>query len=288
MSPDTLQANVSHEAVSYTFPLILLVAILLWRVPRQERRRIVIAAILFIVCTVGIEVSFALSLAKLEPLAGYLRWIAVFGKGICTIFLCGIATFGVLLPACGLVTSVILQDVLVAISYMVWLFIWLGENNVNLAGIIATSTVITAVIAFSLQDTLGNILGGMAIELERSIQIGDWIRIDDLLGRVVEIRWRHTRLETKDWETVIIPNSMVAKSRFRVVGKKRGEPWQTRRTINFHVDYRFTPARVVDLVEEAISSAEIPKVARTPTPYCFLADYGESYGVYSIRYFLTD
>jgi len=38
---------------------------------------------------------------------------------------------------------------------------------VNLSGIIATSAVVTVVIGFSLQDTLGNIMGGMAFSSGR-------------------------------------------------------------------------------------------------------------------------
>jgi small-conductance mechanosensitive channel len=47
--------------------------------------------------------------------------------------------------------------------------------------------VITAVLAFSMQDTLGNILSGVALQLDNSLRTGDWIRIDDITGRVAQI-----------------------------------------------------------------------------------------------------
>ena len=54
--------------------------------------------------------------------------------------------------------------------------------GVNLAGIITTSAVITGVIAFSLQETLGNLWGGIALQLDNTCRIGDWIRMDGVIG----------------------------------------------------------------------------------------------------------
>src|SRR5262249_60884678 len=136
-------------------------------------------------------------------------------------------------------------------------------NHVDVTGIIATSAVMTAVIGFSLQDTLGNILGGVAIQLDHSIQVGDWIKVDDLSGRVVEIRWRYTAIETRAWETVIIAHGVLAKNKFLVLGRRRGEPAPVRwrRTVPFNVDFRYPPAQVIQAVEEALRAAEIPEVA---------------------------
>ncbi len=50
--------------------------------------------------------------------------------------------------------------------------------GVDLSSLVTTSAVITAIIAFSMQDTLGNVLGGLFLELDDSLSIGDWVRID--------------------------------------------------------------------------------------------------------------
>ena len=77
----------------------------------------------------------------------------------------------------------------------------------------ATSAVITAVVAFAMQDTLGNILGGLALQLDNSLEIGDWVRLDDISGRVVEIQWRFTAVLTRNGEKVVIPNGQLMKSK---------------------------------------------------------------------------
>ena len=51
--------------------------------------------------------------------------------------------------------------------------------GVNLTSIIATSAVVTAVIGLSLQATLGNIVGGLALQVDDSIQEGDWIEFEN-------------------------------------------------------------------------------------------------------------
>src|SRR5205085_100624 len=84
------------------------------------------------------------------------------------------------------------------------------------------SAVLTAVIGFSLQDTLGNVMGGMAVQLDRSLAVGDWVRVGDVEGRVTQIRWRHTALETRNWDTVLIPNSLLARSQVTVLGRRAG------------------------------------------------------------------
>lgn len=50
--------------------------------------------------------------------------------------------------------------------------------GVDPSSLVTTSAVITAIIAFSMQDTLGNVLGGLFLELDDSLSIGDWVRID--------------------------------------------------------------------------------------------------------------
>ena len=65
----------------------------------------------------------------------------------------------------------------------------------------ATSAVLTAVIGLAFQETLGNVVGGLALQLDNSIRVGEWIKIGDINGRVTEIRWRYTAIETRAWES---------------------------------------------------------------------------------------
>src|SRR6266568_3346184 len=118
----------------------------------------------------------------------------------------GVFVFEVLLESLRLKPPRIMRDLLQALGYVVAAITILSKYT-DLTGIIATSAVLTAIIGLSFQDTLGNMMGGMALQMERTIGVGDWIRIDGQEGMVKEIRWRHTAIETRNWDTIVIPNS---------------------------------------------------------------------------------
>ena len=83
--------------------------------------------------------------------------------------------------------------------------------------------VVSAVLAISLQSTLGNILGGVALQLDGSIHEGDWIQLENgKQGKVRAIRWRHTVVETRDWSTIIVPERAAAR-------EQHHDPRQARR-----------------------------------------------------------
>jgi small-conductance mechanosensitive channel/CRP-like cAMP-binding protein len=196
--------------------------------------------------------------------------------------------FDGLLHGLGMRSPRILSDLIAALGYTVATFVLLTYRGVNLSGLIATSAVLTAVIGFSLQDTLGNIMGGIALQLENSVRVGDWIAVDDRIGRVVEIRWRQTTLETRNWETLVVPNSLLSKNRIVVLGRRTGEPLQWRRCVWFNVDFRYPPATVIAEVEGALRLGQIPNVATEPPPNCVLMDFDASFHRFAVRYWLTD
>ena len=131
-------------------------------------------------------------------------------------------------------------------------------------------------------------LGGLALQLDDSIRVGDWVKVDDVSGRVVDIGWRSTLVETRNWETVVIPNSQLMKGRVMILGQREDQPLQWRRWIYFDVDPSVPPARVIAIVESAIQEAEIPKAARAPLANCVLMGFQDGNLRYALRYWLTD
>ena len=182
----------------------------------------------------------------------------------------------------------IVPDVLTTIAGLVALMRASSHLGLDLSGVIATSAVLTAVIGLSLQDTLGNILSGLALQMDGSIQVGDWVKIGDVSGRVSEIRWRFTAIETRNWETVIFPNSVLTRGQVMVLGQRENQPLQWRRCVYFHVDFRHTPTDVIATVEQALCAQPITNVAATPLPNCITMDFDTSSTKYAVRYWLTD
>lgn len=192
------------------------------------------------------------------------------------------------LPRLKLNVPRIVRDVTIGAASVIAVFLVATRAGLNLSGVIATSAVLTAVVGLSLQDTLGNVMGGLALQTDESLHIGDWIRVGDVVGQVVEIRWRYTAVETRNWETVIFPNSSLVKGQVTVLGRRRGESTKWRRSVAFNVDYRFAPTEVIATLTAALRSAPILNVATRPLPEVIMLDFGESYGRYAVRYWLTD
>jgi len=182
----------------------------------------------------------------------------------------------------------IVEDLAVSGAFVVWVYLSLRMAGLELGSIVATSAVFTGIVVFSMQETLGNILGGVAVQLDNSIRIGDWVRLDDITGRVVEVRWRFTAIETRNRETVIVPNSFLMKNRFTILGSRADEEIRWRRWVWFNISLEHPPTRVCEVLGRALHNADIPLVAREPAPTVVLMDLLNGYGRYAVRYFLTD
>jgi len=108
----------------------------------------------------------------------------------------------------------ILTDILQFVVYAAGVLITLRASGVEPSSLLTTSALLTAVIGLALQETLGNLVAGLAIQAQRPFELGDWIQWSGdqkQVGRVVEINWRATRLATDDAHEVIVPNGPLAK-----------------------------------------------------------------------------
>ncbi len=208
--------------------------------------------------------------------------------GVVLIRLATILVFQVLLPAARADIPRIAEDLATAALIVGWGLTWLRLAGVDLTSLVTTSAVITAVVAFSMQETLGNVLGGVLLQFDRSVRVGDWVRVDDLSGRVCEVRWRHTAIETRNGETVVVPNGWLMKNRFAIIGSRDARRPLWRRTVRINVDLSAAPARVCAVLEESVVNAEIGHVAREPAASAVLLDIGARHGGYALRYWLDD
>jgi len=274
--------------VGYQLPPLILAALLLLRAGPARREGLSGSLLLYGAGLGGLLLAAGLHWLGQAAAAGFAREAAVTLLGIACIRLGGITLFRVLLPAAGMTPPRILEDILTFAGYLLWAMLRLSQLGLNFGGIVTTSAVITGILAFSLQDTLGNILGGTTLQLESSIRVGDWIKVDDVIGRITDIRWRSTLLETRNGETVVLPNALLMKTRFTILGRRSGAPLQWRRWVWFSVEQSVSPQRVVGIVETALRKSQIANVAAEPAPGCVVMDIGETAVRYALRYWLTD
>jgi small-conductance mechanosensitive channel len=246
------------------------------------------ALVLLAVCALAVladGVIVSMAGAKLAAIAADVASVLI---GVVLIRLGTIFLFRVVLPALRMNPARIAEDLATAALYVAWGLLWLRLSGVDLASLVTTSAIITGVLAFSMQETLGNVLGGVVLQLDRSISVGDWMRVEQVSGRVVEIGWRHTAIETRDRETVIVPNGWLMKNRFTVIGSRADDAVAWRRWVRVNVDFSASPGDVCRVLEEAIRNCDIPGVRAEPAPDVVLMEIAPRFGTYALRYWLAN
>lgn len=201
--------------------------------------------------------------------------------------------FDVVLPALRVPVVRITSDLLVGGAYAFTGLAVLSAAGLDFGSALAASTVAAAVLTISLQSTLGNVVGGVAIQLEGSIRPGDWVQLENgKQGRVSELRWRHTLLETREWDTIVIPNSALLAGQFTILGRREGKSTSHRQQITFQVDFRHAPGDVCRMVHDALLASPIPNVVADPPLQVLCLDLGrenrDSYAHYGVRFWVAD
>jgi small-conductance mechanosensitive channel/CRP-like cAMP-binding protein len=157
-----------------------------------------------------------------------------------------------------------------------------GQLGINIAPLLASTALITAVVGFALQGVLGNLLAGMSLHIVRTVLPQDWVIIGDVEGQVVQTNWRETRLRSRDGHLLIVPNSKVAESLINNIA--RPEP-RRRHILQVGASYEDAPDDVIAALVAAARS--VPDVMQEPAPDAFIVAYLD-FGInYRLR-FWTD
>lgn len=177
----------------------------------------------------------------------------------------------------------ILRDVLQAVLFAVIGLLVLRAAGVEPGSLLTTSALLTAVVGLSLQDTLGNLFAGLAIQAQRPFDVGDWIQYDAHTGQVLEINWRATRVLTIEEIEVIIPNGALAKAAIQNFSRPR---LRVRRQVEVFTTFEASPSHVKSILLEGIEN--LPGILREPGPSIVTRDFTDVGIVYQVRYFIDD
>ena len=229
-----------------------------------------------------------LARAEVLSVARVLSAISPLLAGFACIRLTGLALFREVLPRLGMRAARIVEDIVVVIGYVIWSLSQLRDAGLDPSSLVTTSAILTACVAFAMQDTLGNLLGGLMLEMGDAMQLGDWVRVGDTAGRVEQIRWRVTTIRTRDGERVVLPNSLLMRSSITVQGNPDLEAVRVRRTLNLKVSREVAPSRFIALTEELVSRITLPNVASDRAPNCVLKEIGQAHFSFDLRYWLID
>ena len=171
----------------------------------------------------------------------------------------------------------IVQDFAVLAIFIVISTLLLREQ------LLTTSAVGAVVVGFALQDTLGNLFAGLAIQIEKPFRVGHWILVSGREGQVQEITWRATKLRTKDGEFLVVPNSIVSKEPVL----NYSEPTVANAvSVDVGASYLTPPNEVKGAILEAIANA--PLAIRAPEPKVLVHGFGDSAINYTAYFWVND
>jgi small-conductance mechanosensitive channel len=145
---------------------------------------------------------------------------------------------------------------------------------------LATSGVLAIVLGLALQNTLGDVLSGLAINIERPFGAGDWISLaNDVSGQVMQVNWRATRLRTWSHDMVVIPNSVVSKGIVTNHSRPKGAH---RCIIRLRVDLAVAPSRVIEALKAAAAGS--PDVTHGTIPHAYACAFSDSLMDYELAF----
>ena len=158
----------------------------------------------------------------------------------------------------------------------------------SLTGVLAVGGGVSLIIGIALQNMIADVFSGLAINIDQPFRIGDFIHLnnrrlgdEELIGRVVSINWRTTRLEKTDGTLVVIPNNLFSMMVLTNFSMPQAE---SRFELSFCIDFASDAERVLKILDAAVLSA--PTVLAQPAPKVRV-DRVDDKGVhYLIRYWI--
>lgn len=138
-------------------------------------------------------------------------------------------------------------------------------------------------IGFGLQKLAANYVSGFVILLERSLRIGDFVRVDGFEGRVTDIKTRYTLVRASNGSESVVPNELLLTQRVENLSLESRHLLQT---CTFWVGLESDVATVQDLLVKAALSAEW--VLAAPEPQALLAEVAPQGLRFSLNFWMED
>ncbi len=170
-----------------------------------------------------------------------------------------------------------------ALLMFVGVILALSSAGIDLTALSVLGGAIGVGIGFGLQKLAANYVSGFVILAERSMRIGDHVRVDNFEGVITEINARFTVVRSPTGRESIVPNEMLITSRVENLSLADSRVQQTTTvTVGYESD--------VDQVQRLLLQAALdqPRVLREPPPNIALTAFGADGLEFTVSYWLQD
>lgn len=178
----------------------------------------------------------------------------------------------------------IIKELTRIVVYLTLLFVVLRVvYDVNITPLLTTSAIVSVILGFALQETLGNLFSGVAMHLSKPYSVGDWIRVGGYEGEVEKVDWRSTAIKTFSGDYVVLPNSYLAKQ--ELLNYSTPSKLHARYLdVGTHYDH---PPNLVKkaLIDIALSTDGI---VHDPQPQVFVTKYNDFSVDYRLKLWIND
>jgi small-conductance mechanosensitive channel len=155
--------------------------------------------------------------------------------------------------------------------------------DINVTGLLASATVVGAIIGFAAKDTVANLFSGFFIMADAPYKPGDYINLDGgERGYVKTIGLRSTRIMTRDDIEITLPNSLIANS--KIINESGGPQENERVRINISVAYGSDIDQVRSLLTEISIASE--NVCKNPVPRVRFRSFGDSGLIFQLLFWI--
>lgn len=170
-----------------------------------------------------------------------------------------------------------------ALLMFVGLMLALSAVGIDLTALSVLGGAIGVGIGFGLQKLAANYVSGFVILAERSMRIGDSVRVDGFEGSVTDIRARYTVIRSQQGRESIVPNEMLMTARVENLSLADTRLWlSTTVTVGYDSDVEL----VMRLLREAASAQ--PRVLRDPAPSAALSAFAADGLEFTLGFWLAD
>lgn len=177
----------------------------------------------------------------------------------------------------------LLQDVIGALIFLVAIIAAAGYVlELPVKGLLATSGVVAIVLGLALQSTLSDVFSGIVLNTTKPYQLDDWVSIDGIEGKVVEIDWRSTYLQTAQGTLAVVPNSLAAKAKVLNLSRPANLYGLS---LSLTVSPRVRPRKVIEALERALRGCRL--LLGSPAPLVSMRQSGPNGVEYELNGFVA-
>ena len=170
-----------------------------------------------------------------------------------------------------------------ALLLFVGVLLALSSAGIDLTALSVMGGALGVGMGLGLQKLAANYVSGFVILTERSLRIGDNVRVDDFEGRITDIKARYTVIRSVTGRESIVPNEMLISNRVENLTLADSKVWQS---IHVSVGYESDVPQVMALLLEAC--AEQTRVLQEPLPTVALSAFGADGLDFTLGYWLHE